>query len=180
MNDNETVYFFKNRKLIFLCIFQDANPNSWWYFLFSWVILVTIALGSLFVPSPNSQISFWSPIPWPDWKSVHSLSCVLIPVFFDSDHILWINNCWLRCFIFTSFCWSHSMISFYIATLPHALEAEYICLWLSSWGFYILTISCVIQFSAYACNFMAQWSRKKDNGEISNSQLIQNSHFHLH
>ena len=43
---------------------------------------VTTTLGSLFVPSPNPQISFWSPIPWPDWKSVHSLSCVLIPVFF--------------------------------------------------------------------------------------------------
>ena len=168
----ENLFFFASSKMpiqIPGCIF--CFPESY---------CVSITRGILFGPSTSPQISSWSPIPWPDCKSVHSLSCVLIPDFFDSAHTLWISNCWLSCFIFTSFCWSHSVINFYIATLPHALEGEYLCLWLYSWGFYILTISCVIQFSAYACNFMAQWSRKQGDGEISNSQLIENSHFHPH
>lgn len=120
----------------------------------------------------------WNPTPW----SLILRMYIRQPIFsnlvlFLSIHTLWINDCLLNCCLFANFSWKHS-VDFYITTLSYSLEREYICLCLSSWGFYILTISCVIQFSAYACNFLAQWSRKKNNREIQNSQLIQNSHLH--
>lgn len=117
-----------------------------------------------------SYILLWSSPPWLNFKHTHSPSSMLWG--FHSIPTPRINNYLLSCCLYTNFFWGHSRVNFNLTTLPHTLEGEYICLWLSSWGFYILTIWCVIQSSAYACNFMAQWSRKKDNGEISNSQLM--------
>lgn len=173
---NETVIFLRTENIFFLA----SSKMSVQYLLFSLFSRAALC-------SHSSRHSFGNaPLPSSsvlhtlgDCKSIHSLSYILILGFAHSAHTPWINNRLLSCCIFTNFYWNHSMVNFFIATLPYTSEGESICLWLSSWGFYILTISCVIQFSAYACNFMAHWSRKKDNGEISNSQLVQNSHFHL-